>query len=85
MGQLMKAVVHVSLKKTVLDPQGQTIARALEGMGYSTVRDVRQGKFFEIELDGAAAPDQARVEVEKIAREILTNPVIEDFACRLEE
>ncbi len=81
----MKAVVHVSLKKTVLDPQGQTIARALEGMGYSSVREVRQGKYFEIELERGAGPDQARVEIEKIAREVLTNPVIEDFAYRLED
>ena len=76
----MKAYVYVSLKKTVLDPQGQTIGRALNSMGYNGVRDVRQGKYFEIELgDGATAGD-----VEKMAREVLTNPVIEEFTYRVE-
>ena len=81
----MKALVHVSLKKTVLDPQGQTICRALEGLGFAGIRDVRQGKFFEIELAGGADPEQARRQIEKMAREVLTNPVIEEFSFRLEE
>ena len=81
----MKAVVHVALKKTVLDPQGQTICRSLGSMGYGGIRDVRQGKYFEIDFDESSAPDQARQQVEKIAREVLTNPVIEDFTYRLEE
>ena len=75
----MKARVIVSLKPTVLDPQGQTISGALRGRGYSAVRDVRQGKVFEIELDPAIAPSQARAQLEEIAREILANPVIEDY------
>ena len=77
----MRAFVHVALKKTVLDPQGQTICRSLASMGYSGIRDVRQGKYFEIELENGAGAEQ----VEKIAREVLTNPVIEEFTCRLEE
>ena len=80
----MRALVHVALKKTVLDPQGQTIHRALQGLGYSGVRDVRQGKLFEIELDGASEAD-ARRQIEQMAREVLTNPVIEEFTYRLEE
>jgi phosphoribosylformylglycinamidine synthase len=80
----MRAFVHVALKKTVLDPQGQTICRALAGMGYSGIRDVRQGKYFEIELGEAATHDEARRQIEKIAREVLTNPVIEEFTYRLE-
>ena len=81
----MKAFVHVALKKTVLDPQGQTICRSLESLGYSGVRDVRQGKCFEIELDASGGIDEVRRQVEKMAREVLTNPVIEEFTCRLEE
>ena len=77
----MKAFVHVALKKTVLDPQGQTICRSLASLGYDGIRDVRQGKCFEIELDDAASADQ----IEKIAREVLTNPVIEEFTYRIEK
>jgi len=81
----MKAFVHVALKKTVLDPQGQTISRALGEMGYQGIREVRQGKYFEIDLDDGTGPEQARQKLEKIAREVLANPVIEDFTCRVEE
>ena len=66
------------LKKTVLDPQGQTIQHALSSLGYSQVRDVRQGKFFVLELNGASR-DDAQKQVERIAKEVLTNPVIEEF------
>ena len=77
----MRAFVHVALKKTVLDPQGQTICRSLASMGYTGIRDVRQGKCFEIELAEGTTRDQ----IEKMAREVLTNPVIEEFTYRLEE
>ena len=74
----MKAVVHVTLKRDVLDPQGQAIQRACATLGYDAVTDVRQGKLFEIEL---AAVDRAGAE--RLARELsgklLSNPVIEDF------
>ena len=73
------ANVYVSLKKTVLDPQGQTIQTALQGLGHKSVQAVRQGKFFAIELDGSLPPDKAREEVERIAKEVLTNPVIEEY------
>jgi phosphoribosylformylglycinamidine synthase len=79
----MKAYVYVSLKKSVLDPQGKTIHNALKKMGYQGVDDVRQGKYFELTLD--MEPAQAKDEVERIAREVLTNPVIEDFHYRMEE
>ena len=75
----VKANVFVSLKKTVLDPQGQTIQSALHSLGHKSVQGVRQGKFFSIELDGALSPEQAREEVERIAKEVLTNPVIEEY------
>ena len=81
----MKANVYVSLKKTVLDPQGQTILSALHGLGYRNIAAVRQGKHFELELAVGLSPEQARSEVERIAREVLTNPVIEEFSFRLEE
>jgi phosphoribosylformylglycinamidine synthase subunit PurS len=66
------------LKTTVLDPQGKTIQHALSSLGYSQVSSVRQGKFFILELDGTNK-EEARAQVEKIAREVLTNPVIEEF------
>jgi phosphoribosylformylglycinamidine synthase subunit PurS len=81
----MKAYVTVMLKSTVLDPQGKTIHGALKKMGYKGVEGVRQGKFFEIELDGVADKTAAKAEVERIAKEVLTNPVIEEFSYKLEE
>src|SRR4030081_4029641 len=79
----MKAHVYVSLKKSVLDPQGKTIQGALKKMGYKGLEDVRQGKYFEITLDGGLNRDQAQTEVERMAREVLTNPVIEEFRFSL--
>jgi len=81
----MKADVYVSLKKTVLDPQGETIRSALQGLGFHGVKAVRQGKHFELQLAPDLSPEQAREQVEKIAKEVLTNPVIEEFSYRLEE
>jgi phosphoribosylformylglycinamidine synthase subunit PurS len=81
----MKAYVYVSLKKTVLDPQGKTIHGALKKMGYQGVGDVRQGKYFEISLNGGLTGEQAKAEVERIAREVLTNPVIEEYRFSIEE
>jgi phosphoribosylformylglycinamidine synthase len=80
----MKAQVFVSLKRTVLDPQGKTIHSALSKMGYKGVNDVRQGKYFELQLEGLNK-DQAKSEVERIAREVLTNPVIEEFTYQLHD
>jgi len=80
----MKAYVYVSLKKSVLDPQGKTIQGALTKMGYKGVADVRQGKYFEMTLDGGFDRQAAEKEVERIAREVLTNPVIEEFRYSLE-
>jgi phosphoribosylformylglycinamidine synthase PurS subunit len=74
----MKAHVWVMLKATVLDPQGQTIQRALSSLGYSAVQDVRQGKFFVLALD-AMSREEAKTQVERIAKDVLTNPVIEEF------
>lgn len=81
----MKAHVYVSLKRTVLDPQGKTIHSALKKMGYQGVDDVRQGKFFEIALGEGLDKAAATAEVERIAREVLTNPVIEEFSYQLKD
>ena len=80
----MKAHVWVMLKPTVLDPQGQTIQHALASLGYGQVRDVRQGKFFVLEMNGLSR-DDARKQVERIAKEVLTNPVIEEFRFEIVE
>ena len=80
----MKAHVYVTLKRTVLDAQGQTVADALKRMNYKGVGDVRQGKYFLLTLEEAIGEDEARAEVERIAREVLVNPVIEEYSFRLE-
>jgi phosphoribosylformylglycinamidine synthase PurS subunit len=76
----MKARVYVSLKPTVLDPQGQTIRGALTGLGHTAISDVRQGKYFEISLAPGTDRDKAAVEIEQIAKDVLANPVIEDYS-----
>jgi phosphoribosylformylglycinamidine synthase subunit PurS len=75
----MTARVFVSLKSTVLDPQGQTIRAALQGLGYPAIADVRQGKFFDIAIADGVSPEQARRDIETIAHEVLANPVIEEY------
>ncbi len=80
----MKAHVWVMPKKTVLDPQGQAIQHALASLGHAEVRDVRQGKFFVLELDGLSR-EEAQKRVEQIAREVLTNTVIEEFRFEIVE
>jgi phosphoribosylformylglycinamidine synthase len=71
-------------KRTVLDPQGQAIQHALSSLGFSSVRDVRQGKFFVLDLDGASR-EAAEKQIERVAREVLTNPVIEEFRYEIVE
>ncbi|HET9401995.1 MAG TPA: phosphoribosylformylglycinamidine synthase subunit PurS [Candidatus Acidoferrales bacterium] len=78
----MKAHVWVMLKQTVLDPQGKTIHHALDSLGYKSIKDVRQGKFFVMEMNGATK-EEARAQAEKIARDVLTNPVIEEFRLEI--
>jgi phosphoribosylformylglycinamidine synthase PurS subunit len=81
----MKAYVYVSLKKSVLDPQGKTIHGALRKMGFKGLEEVRQGKYFELTLDGGLTRSEAETEVARMAREVLTNPVIEEFRFSLED
>jgi phosphoribosylformylglycinamidine synthase PurS subunit len=80
----MKAHVWVMPKRTVLDPQGKTIHNALSGLGYDQVSDVRQGKFFVLNLDGWSR-DEAQQQVERITKEVLTNPVIEEYRFEIVE
>lgn len=75
----MKARVYVSLKPTVLDPQGQTIRNALNGLGHGSIASVRQGKFFEVSFTPETGREQAAGEIEQIARDVLANPVIEEY------
>jgi phosphoribosylformylglycinamidine synthase PurS subunit len=75
----MNAKVIVTLKPTVLDPQGLTIHRSLASMGFAGVDGIRQGKYFEVEVsDDLSEADREQV-VDRLAREVLTNPVIESF------
>jgi phosphoribosylformylglycinamidine synthase len=82
----MKAHVYVTLKRSVLDAQGQTVAGALRRMQYNGIADIRQGKYFLLTLEDslAANPAQAQLEIERIAHEVLINPVIEEITFRLE-
>jgi phosphoribosylformylglycinamidine synthase len=72
----VKARVYVTFKQSVLDPQGQTIRAALNGLGHKGIEEVRQGKFFEITLD----PGE---DLDAIARDVLSNPVIEDYRIEM--
>ena len=81
----MHAVVHVTLKKTVLDPQGRTICSTLNGLGHGNIVDVRQGKYFEIELKCDGDEDEVREQIDRIAHDVLANPVIEEYRVDLED
>ena len=78
----MKARVYVTLKPTVLDPQGQAIRKALNAHGHPIVADVRQCKYFEMTLESKDR-DSAQRELETIAKDVLANPVIEDFRLEI--
>jgi phosphoribosylformylglycinamidine synthase len=79
----MTARVFVTFKTTVLDPQGQTVCSALHGLGYPGISDVRQGKFFEISFAPDTTRDQARQDIEAIAHDVLSNPVIEEYRVEI--
>jgi len=74
----MRARVFVTLKQSVFDPQGQTVTDALHTLGYQAVRDVRQGKYFELDIDAPTAEDARRLAAEA-AEKLLSNPVIESY------
>lgn len=79
-----KAKVYVTLKPGVLDPQGKAIQHSVEFLGFSGVKDIRQGKYFEITMNGGPSDDEAREAVTRLAREVLSNPVIEDYRVEIE-
>ncbi len=81
---MARVIVDVMLKPEILDPQGQAIARALPRLGFSGVNEVRQGKRFEVEIDGPA-DETAIADVRKMAETLLANTVIEDYSVRVEE
>ena len=74
----MKARVYITLKAGLLDAQGKTIKSALESLGFKGVKDVRMGKYVEIELNGARAAS-AKKEVERMCQKLLANPVVEHY------
>ena len=79
----MTARVYVSIKPTVLDPQGQTICSALQGLGHTEIAAVRQGKYFEIKLADAARKERVSALLDEVARDVLSNPVIEDYRVEI--
>jgi phosphoribosylformylglycinamidine synthase PurS subunit len=81
----MKAKVYVTLKPSVLDPQGKAIHHSVESLGFAQIADVRQGKYFEISLDETVNESEAREAAEKIAKDVLTNPIIEDYRVEISQ
>ena len=81
----MKAKVYVTLKPGVLDPQGKAIHHSVELLGFEKIADIRQGKYFEIVLDEDLPESDAKSAAEKIARDVLANPVIEDFKVEIQK
>ncbi len=79
----MRARVFVTLKPSVFDPQGRTIVDALHSMGYGSIGDVRQGKYFELEVE-AADHAQAKTLAAEVADKLLANPVIESYRIEIE-
>lgn len=79
----MKAKVFVTLKPSVLDPQGKAIHHSIELLGFKNLADIRQGKYFEITFSDEVSPDEARNTAESVAKDMLANPVIEDFRVEI--
>ena len=78
----MRARIFVRLKKGILDPQGTAVKRALEGLGFVEVKNLRIGKILEVELE-AHDPARARARLEEMCRQLLSNPVMEDFVVEI--
>lgn len=81
---MFKATVNVTLKKSVLDPQGKTVLHALETLGFKDTKDVRVGKYFELMVETAERA-KAEENVRAMCDKLLINPVIEDYSFKLEE
>ena len=80
----MKISAIVALKKEVLEPQGKVVNQTLKNMGYQDIANVRQGKYFEIEIN-ESDKDKAKIVAEEICKKLLTNTVIEDYKINLEQ
>jgi phosphoribosylformylglycinamidine synthase subunit PurS len=80
----MKAKVYVTLKPGILDPQGKAIQHSVNLLGFEGVADLRQGKYFEISLERGIDEEAALVSATRMAREVLSNPVIEDYRVEIE-
>jgi len=80
----MKAHIYVTLKKSVLDPQGSTVQRSLEQMGYKGVQSVRIGKFLEVEIDGMDR-EAVRAQIDEMCRKLFVNPNIEEYRFELQD
>jgi phosphoribosylformylglycinamidine synthase subunit PurS len=80
----MKARIYVTLKQSVLDPQGKAIHHAVETIGYTGIKDVRQGKYFEVTFEAGLSAEDARSTIERMSKEVLANPVIEDYRVELD-
>lgn len=78
----MKISVVVTLKKDVLDPQGKVVNQTIKSMGYNNIINVRQGKYFEIQLE-ETNEEKAKITIEQICKKLLTNTVIEDYSIKL--
>jgi phosphoribosylformylglycinamidine synthase subunit PurS len=78
----MRVRILVSFKDSVLDPQGQTVKNALHTLGYDVIREVRQGKVFELDLAGVSEKDAGKL-VPEIARKVLANPIIEKYSWQI--
>jgi phosphoribosylformylglycinamidine synthase len=81
---MAKARVTITLKKTIMDAQGQTVEKALHNLGYEGVGNLRIGKYIEMELNGAPATELP-AQVDEMCRRLLANPIIEDFHVEIEE
>jgi len=81
----MKAKVYVTLKPSVLDPQGKAIKHSVQLLGFDSVSDIRQGKYFEIAMNGSVTEEAARAEAMRLAHDVLSNPIIEDFRVEIEK
>ena len=79
----MKAKVYVTLKPSVLDPQGKAIHHSVELLGFESITDVRQGKYFEVQLSEGLSETQATEIASQIAKDVLANPVIEDYRVEI--
>lgn len=79
----MRAKIFISFKNGVLDPQGKAVERSLHTLGYQEVRDVRMGKYLEIEME-AASRDAAEARLREMCDKLLANPVIEDYRFEIE-